>query len=202
MPTLVNRSVKLILGKTGSGKTTLARQFVSQLPRVLIIDSGFCEFPAQNFTTLRDLHKYLDNHGGAGGNFRASFTPLKKDIPVLFRWARELGKPEEITLVLEECDRFPTPDSAALFEDIIQRGRHYGVNMICLTTHPYAVDIDLRRQATEIYSFRQHEPADIKWLGQIMPAHVVGSIIGLGDYEYIRWNAKTGLVAQKKTEKK
>lgn len=201
MPSLVNRDVRLILGKTGSGKTTLARQFVRQLPRALILDSGFCEFPADNFATMRQLHEHLDAHGGAGGRFRASYTPLKKDVSTLFRWARELGRPEEITLVLEECDRFPTAESAAGFEELIQRGRHYGVNMLCLTTHPYAVDIDLRRQATEIFSFRQHEPADIKWLSSVMPAAVVEKISGLGDYEYICWNAKTGKISKSKTQK-
>lgn len=201
MLALQNRNVRLILGKTGSGKTTLARQFVKQLTRALILDSGFCEFPAHNFRTMRELHKYLDAHGGAGGNFRASYTPLKKDISTLFRWSREIGLAEELTLVLEECDRFPTPESAAGFEELIQRGRHYGVHMLCLTTHPYAVDIDLRRQATEIYSFRQHEPADIKWLSSVMPASIVEQIAGLGDYQYICWNAKTGKTFKSKTQK-
>lgn len=199
MPALISRNVRLILGKTGSGKTTLARQFVKKLPRALIVDNGFCEFPAQQFLTIQDLHAYLDEHGAAGGNFRASFTPLRRDVPYLFQWAREIGNAEEMTLVLEECDRFPTPESAAGFEELVQRGRHYGVHLLGLTTHPYAVNIDLRRQATEIYTFRQHEPNDLRWLAAVMTPDALAEVQRLADYEYIRWTAKTGAIEKGKT---
>lgn len=199
MPALVNRHVRLVLGKTGSGKTTLARQFVKGLPRALIIDNGFCEFPAVQFLNVQDLHDYLDGYGGPGGNFRASFTPLRRDVPTLFQWAREIGNAEEMTLVLEECDRFPTAESAPAFEELVQRGRHYGVHLLGLTTHPYAVNIDLRRQATEIYTFRQHEPNDLRWLAAVMTPDALDAVQRLGDYEFIRWTAKTGAIEKGKT---
>jgi len=199
MPALVNRNVRLILGKTGSGKTTLARQFVKTLPRALILDGGFCEFPAVPFQDVKALHTYLDAAGNAGGNFRASYTPLRSEIPTLFNWARELGNAEEMTLVLEECDRFPTAESRPHFEELVQRGRHYGVHILGLTTHPYAVDIDLRRQATEIFSFRQHEPNDLKWLSAVMTPEALSAIMALGDYEYIKWTARTGAVEKGKS---
>lgn len=201
MPCLVSRDVRLILGKTGSGKTTLGREFINCLPRALIIDKGFLEFSARHFLDLEELHKYLDTRGGAGGNFRASFSPRKSDYDQLFRWAIELGQPEEITLVLEECDRFPTPACQETFSDITERGRHYGVHVLGLATHPCGVDIDLRRQATEIYSFRQHEPADIKWMAAFMPSSAMEQIAALGDYEFVKWNALTGEISKGKTRK-
>lgn len=201
MPCLITRDVRLILGKTGSGKTTLGREFVNCLPRALIIDKGFLEFSARHFLDLDELHKYLDQRGGPGGNFRASISPRKSDYDQLFRWALELGQAEEITLVLEECDRFPTPDSQETFSDITERGRHFGVHVLSLGTHPCGVDIDLRRQATEIYSFRQHEPADIKWLTAVMPSAAMEQIINLGDYEFIRWEAQHGTITKGKTKK-
>ena len=201
MPALLNRLVRLILGKTGSGKTTLARQFVKTLPRALILDNGFCEFPAESFLNIEDLHNYLDENGAVGGNFRAGFTPLRAQVSTLFQWARELGNAEEMTLVLEECDRFPTPESALYFEELVQRGRHFGVHLLGLTTHPYAVDIDLRRQATEIYTFRQHEPADLKWLSAVMNPEILDQVTALGDYEYLKWSARTGSIEKGKTIK-
>jgi superfamily II DNA or RNA helicase len=200
MPALLNRNVRLILGKTGSGKTTLARQFVTGLPRALILDNGFCEFPAVPFLNIQDLHAYLDANGGQGGNFRAGFTPLRAQVATIFQWAREIGNAEEMTLVLEECDRFPTPESALYFEELVQRGRHFGVHLLGLTTHPYAVDIDLRRQATEIFTFRQHEPADLKWLSAVMTPEALDQVMTLGDYEYIQWTARTGAIVKGKTK--
>lgn len=201
MACLVKRDVRLILGKTGSGKTTLARQLVRALPRCLILDNGFQEFTARHFTDISQLHDHLDINAVAGEEFKAAFTPLKSQYDTLFRWAVEVGNEEAITLVLEECDRFPTPASAALFDEIVQRGRHYGVNLLALTTFPYAVNIDLRRQATEIFTFRQHEPADIKWLSAVMPGEAISQVQQLGDYEYLRWNAKNGEIEKGKTVK-
>lgn len=199
MPCLVTRNVRAIFGKTRSGKTTLAKEFVNALPRALILDNGFLEFNARHFLELPDLHEYLDKRGGIGGNFRASFSPRKSHYDQLFRWAIELGAPEEITLVLEECDRFPTPDSQESFSDITERGGHYGVHILALATHPSGCDIDIRRQATEIYSFRQHEPADIKWLGAVMPAEAMEQIVKLDKYEYIKWDSQTGEISKGKT---
>ena len=151
--------------------------------------------------TLDELHEYLDARGGPGGNFRGMYTALKSEFDTLFRWCREIGSAEEMTLVLEECDRFPTPDSALAFEELIQRGRHYGVHMLGVTTHPYAVDIDFRRQATEIFTFRQHEPADLKWLAAVMTPDALAQVIDLKDFEYIKWEARTGAVTKGRTTK-
>lgn len=199
MPCLLNRDVRLILGKTGSGKTTLARRFVRTLPRALIFDNGFSEFPAVHFTDIKELHEYLAIVGSKGGNFRAGFTPTAAEFGMIFTWALELGNAEAVTLVLEECDRFPTPECKTQFQEVMQRGRHYGVNVLALTTFPYSVDVDLRRQATEIYSFRQHEPRDLKWLSDVMAGDILDEIQGLQDYEYIRWQAKTGAHERGKT---
>ncbi len=201
MPCLTKRDVQLILGKTGSGKTTLARQLVRGLNRCIILDNGFQEFTAPHFTDIAALHDYLDINAIAGEDFKAAFTPLKSQYETLFRWALEIGNEEAITLVLEECDRFPTPASADIFEEIVQRGRHYGVNLIALATFPFNVNIDLRRQATEICTFQQHEPADIKWLSAVMPGEAIDQVQQLGDYEFLRWTAKSGQIEKSKTVK-
>jgi hypothetical protein len=199
MPALTNRNVRQILGTTGSGKTTLAKYFIRSLSRVIILDSGFNEYPALHFPKLAALHEYLNYRGDVGGNFRVSFSPVKSEIKTLFAWAMELGKIEPITLVLEECDRFPTPESDNEFYEIVQRGRHHGCHILALTTHPYAVSIDLRRQATEIYAFRQHEPNDLKWLSAVMSPEALDQITSLDKYQYVKWIAETGKIEKAKT---
>jgi len=199
MPCLLKRDVRLILGKTGSGKTTLARRFVRSLPRALIFDNGFAEFPAVHFTDINELHNYLAIAGGKGGNFRAGFTPVESQYSTLLTWALELGNAEAVTLVLEECDRLPTPECQDKFSEVVQRGRHWGTHILGLTTFPYAVNADLRRQATEIYTFRQHEPRDLRWFSEVMAGDTLQEIANLGEYEYLRWQSKDGSIEKGKT---
>lgn len=200
MPELQNRNVRLILGPTGSGKTTIARELVRTIPRALILDAGFTEYSSVHVFELADLYKYLQEAAQPGKSFKVSYTPIEPDYATCFEWARAIGEAEDVTLVMEEADRFPTPESMAAFMELVTRGRHYGVHLLALSTYPFNMSIALRRQATEIYSFRQHEPRDLKWLGDVMDMDTLANIEDLGEYEYLRWTAKTRRYEKGKTK--
>lgn len=200
MPTLKKRNVRLIVGPAGSGKTTLAKQFVNSLNRAVILDSDFQEFEAEHFLDVHEFYEYLEENGKAD-NFRASYTPLDGEQELMFAWAKSIGDHKEATLVLEECDRFPEPESKSMFGAMMKRGRHWGLHMIGISLYPFAINIGLRRAATEIYVFRQHEPADLEWLGKVMAPSVIDQITKLGEYEFIKWTAKTGAIEKGKTKK-
>lgn len=201
MPCLVKRNVDIILGQTGSGKTTLQREIINSRPRAFILDAGFQEFSAIHFTDHESLREYLDTRGIHGGNFRASYTPLESEYATMFGWARQIGdQGEELTLVLEECDRFPTVDSKPAFEELVTRGRHYGVHIGALSTYPFAVNPLLRRQATRIFSFRQNEPRDLEWLSKAMSPDALSAIQELNDYEYVCWTPRTRELIKGKTK--
>ena len=183
---MISRSVDIILGKTGSGKTTLARSLVKPLTRTLILDAGFEELGGLTFYTLDELGAYLDKSAGKGGAFRASYTPLNTEWALMLEIARRLGEIEPITLVLEEADRLPLPKELAEYDELISRGRHYGVNMIAISLYPYKIPAELRRQATAIYSFYQHEPRDLAYLEDVYGGHLE-TLQALGPYEYLKW---------------
>src|SRR4051812_28903286 len=114
----LQRDVDLILGKTGSGKTTFARTLIRPLPRVLIADADFEEFNAQVFEDFTDCAAYLEEKRDPERIFRASYTPKSAEYPLLFDLARLVAP---VHLVLEEADRFDDPRHCEEYEEIIAR---------------------------------------------------------------------------------
>lgn len=177
------RQVDLILGKTGSGKTTYARHLIASRSRVIIADADFREYPATTFQTFESLSDYLEKHAGAGQFFRVAYTPYEDEYPLMCDLARLVGN---CTLVLEEADRFPDPRSCIEYQEIITRGRHHRVSIMALGLYPALLPAMLRRQASKIISFRQHEPADIDWLAAVM-GETAKQLPALGDHQYLEW---------------
>ena len=190
----VQRSVDLILGKTGSGKTTLARQLIRSRSRVIIADADYHEYPALEFQDLATLTEYLEAHAGAAQFFRVSYTPYEDEYPIMCDLSRLVGN---CTLVLEEADRFPDPRYCIEYQEIIARGRHHRISIIALGLYPALLPSMLRRQATRIFAFRQHEPADIDWLAAVM-GESAKQLPQLGDHEYLEWTPGAGSLTAKK----
>ena len=160
----MQREVKLRFGQTGSGKSYGAAEFFKTLPRAIVAECGYDEFPALRFTEFPDLVLYLERIGAfANPNapFRVSYTPRIAEYGLIFDVALEAGN---CWLFLEEADRFGDPSQNWSYDEIITRGRHRGISICALSLHPFKLPIDLRRQATSLVSFRQTEPNDIKWI--------------------------------------
>lgn len=202
MPCLVKRKSVLVVGQSGCGKTTLAKTLVDNLDRAIILDSDFQEFDAQHLMSFRDFYQALEDYG-VDDDFRISYTPMDDELKYILTWAKQIGYYRETTLVMEECDRFPVASCLREWESIMKRGRHYGLNMLGITTDCKDVHIGLRRTATEIYCFRITEPADLDWLAKKLPSSVMQEIPQLQDYEYIHWRAGigSGTMEKQKTKK-
>jgi len=179
----VQRDVILILGKTGSGKTTFARVLVSSMPRVFIADADFNEFGALPFDSFNDVQGYLEGHREKNKFFRVTYTPYVNEYPYIFDLARLVAP---LHLVLEEADRFDDPRFCPEYEEVIARGRHHGVSLVALSRYPYALPSMLRREATRIIAFHHHEPTDLAWFSDVMgPATEI--LTQLKEHEYLDW---------------
>ena len=146
----------------------------------------FLDFPA--------LVTYLETQRAPEKFFRVAYTPYDYEYPLMMDLARLLGP---VTLVIEEADRMPDPQDSFEYQEIIVRGRHAGVSIMALGLYPYLLPPMLRRQATAIYSFRQHEPQDIDWLRKVMGDDAY-KLPDLADHEYLEWRPGVNSMAAKK----
>lgn len=179
------RELILVLGKTGSGKTSWLRHHVmTRVRRALIVDAGFNEFDASAMPSFDILCQVLE--GCCDSHFwRVSYTPISSEFPFVLEAAARVGN---LHLVLEEADRLPSPSDCTAYDEIITRGRHYGVSILAAALHPYKLPADLRRQATRIITFRQHEPRDLAWLSDVMGPDV-DRLPVLDQYVYLDWSS-------------
>jgi hypothetical protein len=197
-----DRGVILIAGPGGSGKTSVVFELIEPLTRVIVLDAGFGNYDTLAFLDLNQLAAYLDEHGGRGGFFKVSYTPAPHEFGIILAMAKQLGQIEPVTLVIEEADRMPRPDDLEIYGDLIARGRHYGVHMIMAAPRPVDFNIDVRSQATEIYSFLFIEPQDLKWLRGANGALEAQVRELPAKYEYARFVKSSGDVVRGFTHKR
>lgn len=155
--------VILVVGKRGTGKTTWARNFIADKTRVLVADAGFGEFPFREERDFASLCSSLQS-----GFFRLSYTPVSWEWPHLLNAAMSAGRSGPLWLVLEEASRLPPPRACEEYERLLIMGRHYGVNLLALSTRPAHLPPDYRSQATRVIAFRQHEERDLDYLSGII----------------------------------
>lgn len=163
------RDVTIIVGQTGSGKTTEAVKTLRAYSRVLVAEADFGEFPVKQFEDAETLLLHLESirafpQGGKPCHvpFAVGFSPLSSEHNWLFELSRELGN---LALVLDEGDRFDLRGLDA-YDDIITRGRHYGVSLVVVGLHAFALPKDLRRQAQKIVAGLQTELSDCEALAE------------------------------------
>ncbi len=187
----MQREVLLVLGKTGSGKTTWTRKFIQTQTRVIILDAGFGDYPVrecENLAELIDTVSTLDN--GGAGFFRVCYTPRIGESGVVMDLARIIGN---CWIVLEEADRLEDARHNPEYDEIISRGRHYGVSILAVSLYPFKLPADLRRQATRVICYRMHEPRDLDYLSDIL-GEEVAKLPELEPFHFLDWRAGIGSI--------
>lgn len=189
----MQRDVILICGQTGSGKSYYAKKIVKNIPRCLVIDAGFREFENTIFfDNVDDLIEALQKRNAETDKdvcFNFGITPFPDEYEAIFDIAIACGN---LTLVLEESDRFD--EKIFSYQDIITRGRHYGVSILAIAPHPYNFPKDLRRQLTEVISFRQTEESDLDYLSDVIGPEIYQVRDFQRDsFKYLRWTPENGI---------
>lgn len=180
----MQREIILVLGQTGSGKTTWAKNYVNTLHRSIILDAGFNEYNAHtvdNFPALVD-------HVSKRSFFRVSYTPLNYEMPLMFDLTRVVGN---CHLILEEADRLDDPRQFIEYDEVITRGRHYGISLVGVSLYPAKLPPMLRRQVTRLITFRQIEPRDIDYIAEII-GPIADKLPALEKFSYIDWSPAAG----------
>lgn len=187
----LKRSVSLILGRTGGGKTNFARGLFRRERRALLLDADFQEFPALYFDSADALLDWFEDNGAyerAGLPFRVGYTPLYPEWPTMLAAAEKLGP---VNIYIEEADRLDDPRVFPEYDELLTRGRHFGVSLTLLGLHPVKLPKDARRQCTRLVCFQQIDPDDIDYL-----RHLIGDeadkLAHLKPFHYLDWTPQDG----------
>lgn len=157
----MHREVILVCGVTGSGKTTWARQFTEKLSRLFVYDIA-ASFKV-NYVDAETLADFAES---PTQNFRLGvYSPY--DTNVLTAAAYLIGN---CFLVLEEISTLYNIGARihGPLQEAVLLGRQRALSILAISQRASYIPITLRSQASRIISFRQQEPADLKWLADFM----------------------------------
>jgi len=152
----MKRKVILILGKTGTGKSTLAKLLLKKAPRVISIDPLF-EYGGSPFETTGELIEYHAEHTPEKFHYSLR-TVHPTDAEFLFKAAWSIGN---VLLVVEEADIYIDNKKGA-FAALVNQGRHRMIHLICIVRRTPEINRSFRAQQTSLFTFYQQEPDDIE----------------------------------------
>jgi DNA helicase HerA-like ATPase len=157
----MQRKAILDVGQSGTGKTRVARMLAERFPRRFILDP-LGEYSGTVFESMTDVFDFFEQNADLEEFSIVLRSSDESDADFLFRLAWSVGN---LLLVVEEANIYM--DSRAKFPSFLQlvsRGRHRGVHLLCVSQRVPEVMIAFRAQKTSLITFLQDEPSDIDHL--------------------------------------
>jgi hypothetical protein len=184
---VIEKKIKLIFGKRGTGKSYLAKKLIESEERILIFDtmSEYTEgvvFGTEDYPQFLEFWRKVYIHP-----YRIVYRPLRPDVEIenICRLVYALGN---MCLLVEEVDCYAgTFNISDSLTNIIQRGRHKNISLIGITQRPFGIHRLLTSQAKEIYVFSTNEPRDREYLRLLLGQDVDSKLDALKQFEFVQW---------------
>lgn len=189
---LSKADIRIYLGKTGSGKSFLARNHLKKFKRMVLYDP--VEEPDNE--AMSDIVCYT-----AGELIKALLDKPKGPLVICWRGfktyrrdAFEIGNricnaAGDLLLYWDEVDTFQEKTRLAEYAyDIINTGRHRGLRVFACSRRPARVPIDIRANANRICVFNTHEPTDLRALSERMGDEAVKELPRIREYHALDWS--------------
>lgn len=158
------RTIKLIFGKTGQGKSYLAQQLIKEEKRILIIDPLFEYENGLIFYTFDDLINYYEKNKPETFKFICRFAS-DLEIDFLFKFCVIVKR---LILVLEEAEIYISPQArSSNFLNLVRYGRHHAISIIGIARRTSELSTDFKSQVNTIYSFNQSLPRDVQIMKEL-----------------------------------
>lgn len=181
----------IIEGKSGSGKTELAKHLCRQFERVVCIDvlgqfdGVIIEKPLKlkEFLEINAMKKFTVSYRSkciSSDDLIEEFEFINREI---------IHKCFNICYVVDEVDNYATSYKIPpYFNGLIQRGRHKNISIIATTRRHAETSRMLTAQADHIFTFKQIEKNDLNTLKTYFGERTA-EIIELKQYEYMHYDS-------------
>jgi len=157
----MQRKAVLVVGQAGTGKTRVSKEIASRFSRVLILDP-LGEYSGTVFETMQQVFEYFESRGNLERFTVCLRNSDESDADFFFRLAWTLQNclvvVEEANIYMDPRKRFPS------FLQLVSRGRHRTVHLLCVSQRVPEVLISFRAQKTSLITFFQEEPSDLDHL--------------------------------------
>ena len=169
-----------IVGRKGSGKSTVLREIVSCQPRVVIFDT-MAEHQSPNlFSSLDKCFAYLDRVERESF-FHCAFRPTEDEEETLNELAEAAFDVGRLCFALEEVPWFSTAASQPEGLDLLSRmGRHRRVDLVWTAQRMAEVSRRLTSATDVFVLFSITEPRDLNTLAERCGPKVAGRVQDLG----------------------
>ena len=161
---MIQREVIIIFGRTGEGKTTLAKEIMQHFSRVVVFDTAR-EYHGEVITDFDDFVYFFEQPHSA-----EYFLICRFPSSVSYQYAAKLlfATEHDVLVVLEEADHYlgsvSFSDPTDPITVLVTQGRHAKIHLLAITQRPHLIAITLRAMCTRKITFCQDEPADLDYL--------------------------------------
>lgn len=178
-----------ITGKTGSGKTHLAKRILRSFPRLVVLDSKGTLKPWGLEEYDRESRRRL-----AKGEDVRMRVPLEPGVDPEKFWDGVLAEAYEagnVMIYLDEAGQVaggskPSPWVATVW----QRGREYGVGAIAVTQRPVWVPRLFISEADHVFQFRLQLEDDRVYMSKMLGPQVADPIPTGDKYGFWYWDSE------------
>lgn len=173
-----------IIGRRGSGKTTLCRQLVEKERRLIAWDV----YREHKVAWTEDV-RVLFRHAMKEKRFRIGIdSGDTHDAITILEASKHI---QNVAVVIEEVDLVATATSVPVpFRKAIAQGRHWGLTLYTTSRRPAEVSRLLTSQAYHLYCFQTHEPRDIAYMRGIL-GEDAERLITLPKFHCLHWTPDT-----------
>ncbi|MBI4016771.1 MAG: ATP-binding protein [Candidatus Aenigmarchaeota archaeon] len=179
--------IGLVIGKRGSGKTTLAKEILKNNERFIVYDVNF-EYSAKE---LRAVPVYF---------FNDLKLLLQKNEPrIVFKPRRAVGATFEFfcatiwlyatnyLLVISEFDSVVNK-AGNYFFDLVHRGRHKNLGMLGDARRPFGIPrIYLTQLDILFIGLMKPVPEDFRYLREFLPKEASEKLATIERFKFLRW---------------
>lgn len=160
----LTRDVILIVGMTGSGKTTLARKVRATYPRIITLDP-LHEYDGVIVTDIDSFTREIERYSEAWNKTEFNITCRIHDDEEIERFFRIAYELHDYLLTIEETETYVDPQKKnTAFMKLVRHGRHKEISMLLVGQAMPDFKKGFRRQMTSTCTFKQTEPDDLDLL--------------------------------------